>query len=146
MAKERGVFKILWNSIVSSLKPRFSRRKLIGEDYYGTKYYEQEIRSSSRTKPPRFFEPVNKDDFMQELPAEWEAWLRYRRKEPPTKEEVEANYQLAMTKKKNAAELMEKYSQSKELSAPPQPVTPGNFPSYEDYKNSNNIYKPKQSE
>jgi len=38
MAKERGVMKILWNSFVSSLKPRFARRKLIGEDYYGTKY------------------------------------------------------------------------------------------------------------
>lgn len=149
MAKERGVFKILWTSFISSLKPRYFRRTLIGEDYYGTKYYEEEIRSSKRTRPPRSFEPVNKDDFDQELPAEWEAWLRYRRKEPPTREEVEANYHLAMTKKKNAAALKEKYSRSEELPTPStsQSVTPGNFPVYEDYKenyeDSSSNHKPK---
>ncbi|XP_032674616.1 NADH dehydrogenase [ubiquinone] 1 alpha subcomplex assembly factor 2 [Odontomachus brunneus] len=143
MAKERGVMKILWNSFISSLKPRFFRRKLIGEDYYGTKYYEEEIRTSSRKKSARSFEPVNKDDFMQELPAEWESWLRHRRKEPPTREEVEANYRLAMTKKENSAALQEKYSQSKELSTQSTQSTTSSFPVYEDYKNFGSSYKPK---
>ncbi|EFN77086.1 NADH dehydrogenase [ubiquinone] 1 alpha subcomplex assembly factor 2 [Harpegnathos saltator] len=138
MAKERGVFKILWNSFISSLKPRYFRRKLMGEDYYGTKYYEEEIRYSNRQRPPRSFEPINKEDFTQELPAEWEAWLRYRRKDPPTREEIEDNYQLAMTKKKNAGELKQKYSQDNEC--PTLSIsgvkTPGNFPVYEDYKNN----------
>lgn len=149
MAKERGVLKILWNSIISSMKPRFARRKLMGEDYYGTKYYEEEIRYSSRKRPPRYFVPINKDDFTQELPAEWEAWLRYRRKEVPTQEEVEANYQLAITKKQNAIILEKKYSKNemiKELpvSSTSQPTTPGNFPVYEEYKNYGSDYKPKQ--
>lgn len=148
MAKERGVFKILWNSFISSFKPRFARRKLIGEDYYGTKYYEEEIRYSSRKRPPRYFVPVNKEDFEQELPAEWESWLRYRRKEPPTQEEIETSYQLAVTKKENAAALKEKYSKSedvKELPVPSssRPVTSGNFPIYEEYKDFGSSYKPK---
>ncbi|XP_011169416.1 NADH dehydrogenase [ubiquinone] 1 alpha subcomplex assembly factor 2 isoform X2 [Solenopsis invicta] len=151
MAKERGVMKILWNSFISSLKPRYFRRKLIGEDYYGTKYYEEEIRYSTRKRPPRYFIPVNKDNFEQELPAEWEAWLRYRRKEPPTREEIEANYQLAMTKKENAAKLLqENYPQNKDtrdlpVSSTSQADTPGNFPVYEDYKGYGDNYKPKDS-
>ncbi|XP_072766761.1 NADH dehydrogenase [ubiquinone] 1 alpha subcomplex assembly factor 2 [Anoplolepis gracilipes] len=152
MAKERGVIKMIWNSFISSLKPRFTRRKLMGEDYYGTKYYEQDIRNSSRPRPPRYFVPVNKDDFEQEIPAEWEAWLRYRRKDPPTQEEIEANYQLAMTKKENAAKLLEKnYSKneaSKDLPVQPsvsQTTNPGSFPVYEDYKSHGSNYEPKDS-
>ncbi|XP_028044569.1 NADH dehydrogenase [ubiquinone] 1 alpha subcomplex assembly factor 2 isoform X2 [Monomorium pharaonis] len=150
MAKERGVLRILWNSFVSSLKPRFARRKLIGKDYYGTKYYEEEILSSARKRPPRYFVPVNKDDFEQELPAEWEAWLRYRRKEPPTQEEIEKNYQLAMTKKNATKRLQGNCSKSEDnadlpVSSTSQAANPGNFPVYEDYKGFGNNYKPKDS-
>lgn len=150
MAKERGVFKLIWKNFISSLKPQYYRRKLVGEDYYGTKYYEEEIRNSSRKRPPRYFVPVNKDDFEQEKPAEWESWLRYRRKDPPTREEIEANYKLALTKKQNAAKLVEGSSKdetTKDLpaSSASQPVTSGNFPIYEDYKNHGSDYKPKDA-
>ncbi|XP_024875101.1 NADH dehydrogenase [ubiquinone] 1 alpha subcomplex assembly factor 2 [Temnothorax curvispinosus] len=152
MAKERGVMKMLWNSFVSSLKPRFARRKLIGEDYYGTKYYEEEIRYSARKRPPRYFVPVNKEDFEQERPGEWEAWLRYRRKEPPTREEIETNYQLAMTKKENAARLLQenrpKSEDTRDLpvtSSTTQADVPGNFPVYKDYKDFGQDYKPKDA-
>ncbi|XP_070512905.1 NADH dehydrogenase [ubiquinone] 1 alpha subcomplex assembly factor 2 isoform X2 [Cardiocondyla obscurior] len=149
MARERGVFKLIWKSFISSLKPRFGRGKLIGEDYYGTKYYEEEIRSSARKRPPRYFVPVNKDDFEQELPAEWEAWLRYRRKDPPTREEIDTNYQLAMMKKTNAAKLLEnrlKNEGTRELpTVSTQSDNPGKFPIYEDYKNFGSNYEPKDS-
>ncbi|KYQ49936.1 hypothetical protein ALC60_10957 [Trachymyrmex zeteki] len=149
MAKERGVLKMIWNGFISSLKPRFASRKLIGEDYYGTKYYEEDIRNSARKRPPRYFVPVNKEDFQQELPAEWEAWLRYRRKEPPTREEIEANYQLAITKKENAAKLLENRSKNDNTTNLPasstQAATPGNFPVYEDMKGFGSDYKPKDS-
>lgn len=153
MAKERGVFKMIWNSFISSLKPRYARRKLMGQDYYGTKYYEEEIRYSARKRPPRYFIPVNKEDFEQELPAEWEAWLRYRRKDPPTREEIDANYQLAMTKKENARKLLETHSKNEDIknlptsstSSTSQADTPGNFPVYEDYKGFGANYKPKDS-
>ncbi|XP_011686671.1 PREDICTED: mimitin, mitochondrial [Wasmannia auropunctata] len=150
MAKERGVMQILWKTFLSAMKPRFARRKLMGEDYYGTRYYEEEIRYSARKRPPRYFVPVNKDDFEQELPAEWEAWLRYRRKEPPTREEVEANYQVAQAKKENAAKLTAgSRSESGDAKSLPAPsasqTTSGNFPIYEDYKEFGSGYKPKDS-
>ncbi|XP_011882387.1 PREDICTED: mimitin, mitochondrial [Vollenhovia emeryi] len=151
MAKERGVMRVLWNSFVSSFKPRFARRKLMGEDYYGTKYYEEEIRYSARKRPPRYFVPVNKEDFEQALPAEWEAWLRYRRKEPPTREEIDANYRLAVTKKENAARLTEENRPRSEdtgnlpATSSTQSETPGNFPIYEDYQSFGSNYKPKDS-
>lgn len=152
MARERGIFKMIWNNFISSLTPRFARRKLVGEDYYGTKYYEEDIRNSRRSKAPRYFIPVNKDNFQQELPAEWESWLRYRRRDPPTREEVEANYQLAMTKKENATKLLEenylKNETSKDLPAQPsasQPSNSGNFPLYEEYKDFGQNYTPKDS-
>ncbi|KMR04635.1 mitochondrial-like isoform 2 protein [Lasius niger] len=152
MAKERGVIKMIWNSFISSLKPRFARRRLVGEDYYGTKYYEEDIRNSRRTKAPRYFEPVNKEDFEQELPAEWESWLRYRRNDPPTREEIESNYRLAITKKENATKLLEEnYSKNettKDLPTRPsvsQPTNPGNFPVYKEYKGFGSNYTPKDS-
>lgn len=154
MAKERSVMKLIWNSFISSLKPRFARRRLVGEDYYGTKYYEEDIINSSRTKAPRYFVPVNKDDFEQEIPAEWESWLRYRRRDPPTQEEIETNYRIAMSKKENAAKLLEKNNSKNETTKEPslftqpstsQPTNPGNFPVYEEYKGFASNYTPKDS-
>lgn len=78
--KQRGVLQLIWKHFTASITPKFTQKKLIGEDFYGTKYYEVPVASnSSRKKPSRYFIPVNKDNFEQELPAEWEAWLRYRR-------------------------------------------------------------------
>lgn len=146
MSKERGVFRLIWNNFISSLKPRFARRKLVGEDHYGTKYYEEDIKHSIRRRSPRYFEPVNKDDFEQELPAEWEAWLRYRRKDPPTQEEIRVNYQLSITKKQNAKLLKEQYSKNDiDLDSSISQSTPGNFPVYEEYKNAGRDYKPKDA-
>lgn len=116
---------------------------MVGEDYYGTKYYEkQNAVSTSRQKPARFFVPVNKDDFEQEMPAEWEAWLRFRRKEPPTAEEVDKNYKLQMLVKERAAQLKETYSATKQLDVPAK-SDEKSFPVYEEYKNFGKDYKVK---
>ncbi|EZA59878.1 Mimitin, mitochondrial [Ooceraea biroi] len=148
MPKERRFFVMIWNNFIASLKPRAIQRKLIGEDYYGTKYYEEPPRPAHPNRPPRSFVPVNKEDFEQELPAEWEAWLRHRRKNPPTREEIEANYQLAMTKKQNAAKLADTYSNVATETLPTQstssqPTNPGNYPTYQEYKDYGKDYKPK---
>jgi NADH:ubiquinone oxidoreductase subunit len=42
------------------------------------------------------------------LPAEWESWLRHRRDDPPTPEQVAASLAEAEMKKINAAKLEEK--------------------------------------
>lgn len=93
MAKERGLFRIIFRDFIRSLTPKSIKHTCIGTDYNGTKYFEitQEIKSQHK-KPNRYFVPVNKDDFEQEMPAEWEAWLRGRRKLPPTEEEVSLKF------------------------------------------------------
>lgn len=136
--KERGVMKLIWNCFINSMKPNFNRPKLIGEDRYGTKYYETAIASrSSRKKPTRYFEAVDKDNFEPEMPPEWESWLRYRRTEPPTPEELERNYQITMSKKEKAAEIAAKYgsanSEKSEIYIDKKERKP--FPVYDEYKN-----------
>lgn len=103
--RQRGLFQMIFKDFLTSIRPTINRPKLMGEDYFGTKYYEIPISSTSKKKKPsRYFKAIN-DDFEQEIPAEWEAWLRYRRKEPPTFTEIETNYKIQITKKINAAEL-----------------------------------------
>ncbi|XP_076630000.1 uncharacterized protein LOC143346114 [Colletes latitarsis] len=135
---ERGVIQILWKCFVGSLRLKEPTAKLIGEDFYGTKYYEKPLPSNSvKKRPSRYFEPVDKDTgFDQEIPAEWEAWLRFRRINPPTKEEVEENYRIAMSKKENAALIEAKYAHTK-TDLPELPVntkTQTSYPSYKEYE------------
>jgi len=81
---------------------------------------------------PRWFDPATKEDFQQEVPAEWEAWLRHRRNEPPTEDEIKASYALMLLKKKNAAAL-----EAKTPSGAPTKPSKGmeSFPQYgEEYE------------
>lgn len=90
MAKERGLFRIIFTEFIRSLTPKHTKHTCVGVDYMGTKYYEiSKTGEYLRKKPNRYFVPKNKDDFEQEMPAEWEAWLRGRRKQPPTEQEVQ---------------------------------------------------------
>ncbi|XP_017886477.1 NADH dehydrogenase [ubiquinone] 1 alpha subcomplex assembly factor 2 [Ceratina calcarata] len=141
--KERHLIRTILRNFVDSITPNNRKPKLIGEDYYGTKYYEmQNAVNTSKQKPARYFEPVNKNDFEQNVPAEWEAWLRFRRKEPPTVEEVEANYKLQLLKKERAAQLEATYSEKKQLDVPAKDDEKS-FPVYEEYKNFGKDYKVK---
>jgi phosphopantetheinyl transferase (holo-ACP synthase) len=51
------------------------------------------------------------------FPFVFPAWLRFRRKDPPTQEELEKNYQIMMMKKANAKRLAEKEATEKALGA-----------------------------
>ncbi|XP_043468409.1 uncharacterized protein LOC122502428 [Leptopilina heterotoma] len=133
--RERSVLGMILRDFISSITSKAGKPKLMGEDFYGTKYYETPPRTGSSRKAARHFEPVNKDDGEQELPAEWEAWLRYRRREVPTKEEIEENYKIILMKRENAAKLAEKYGGT-EIQKIGPPETPGNFPVYEEYQST----------
>lgn len=107
----------LWGAVLrhflNSLKPRQIRGNLKGADYLGNKYYEIPVNSSStRTRPSRWFEPPQGDDFEHEKPAEWESWLRGRRKEPPTEQEIAQNLAIMQMKKKNAIAVEAKAGKS----------------------------------
>lgn len=107
--QSRSIWAMIIRNFINSLKPRQIRGNLVGSDYFGNKYYEIPANPSiGKRKPSRWFEPPTKDDFMQEMPAEWEAWLRVRRNEPPTEEEVMKNYAIMQIKKKNAIEVDKK--------------------------------------
>lgn len=140
MAKERRLILEVFRNFVASFKPRMSRRKLMGEDYLGTKYYED---PEAKAQKGRTFVPKDEENFEQELPAEWESWLRYRRQHPPTDEEVDTNYQLMMMKKKNALALEKEYREEKGISVEPPKEKTGveSFPTYEEYKGYGQSYR-----
>ncbi|PBC29413.1 Mimitin [Apis cerana cerana] len=133
---ERGIFQQIFKHFIASLK--INQHKLIGEDYYGTKYYE--IQKSNSSRNPRYFIPVNNDNHEQELPVEWEAWLRYRRKVPPSKEEIEKNYKLKMMIKQNSAQIEAKYSSNKSQKSTLHNKEYTSFPVYDEYKNYGQNY------
>lgn len=139
MAKppSRDIIKIIFQNFFKSFRPRQIRGNYIGEDYFGNKYYEIPPNPSiGKRKASRWFEPSDKEAFDQELTAEWEAWLRGRRVEPPTKEELVKNLQIMEMKKRNAAELDAQYGK-KDIDGKlvaPEAETVGTFPKYKEYE------------
>lgn len=134
MPKERDLLKILFTNIINSIKPRQFRGNLKGTDYMGNKYYEIPKTDNTR-RTERWFTPINKDDFEQEVPAEWESWLRFRRSDPPTEEEVLRNYNLMLSKKQKAAELEAQYRVETGQPVLEKPKKGReSFPVYEDYE------------
>ncbi|XP_037960450.1 NADH dehydrogenase [ubiquinone] 1 alpha subcomplex assembly factor 2 [Teleopsis dalmanni] len=133
----RDLFLNILKNFINSFRPRQIRGNYIGEDYFGNKYYEIPANpSTGKSKTSRWFEPRDKDAFDQELTAEWEAWLRGRREDPPTREELIQNLQIMEMKKRNAAELEKKFGK-KDLQGnplPKEPETIGTFPKYEEYE------------
>lgn len=83
------------------MKPRQLWGNYKGTDYFGNKYYEIPA-SETRRRGSRYFVPPDKENFEQERPAEWESWLRGRRKDPPTEEELARNLAIMQMKKENA--------------------------------------------
>ncbi|EFX81556.1 hypothetical protein DAPPUDRAFT_303452 [Daphnia pulex] len=102
----RSIWSKVFTNFVNSLRPRQAKGNLMGEDYMNNKYFEipADPRRGKRN-PSRWFEPIEKDNFEQELPAEWEAWLRGRRKEIPSTEEVLKNLGIMQMKKTNAKKV-----------------------------------------
>ena len=79
-----NVLSMIWNNFVKSLKPRQQMGTLIGEDYFGNRYYEIPVQKNSlKRRPERWFEPPGNADmndiFDSEITSEWESWLRHRR-------------------------------------------------------------------
>lgn len=134
MAKERNLIAIVFKNFFKSLLPRKFSGELRGSDHMGNKYYE--ISSLNRNKASRYFTPIGGEaGFDNEIPAEWEAWLRGRRSQPPTETEVLSNYRLMLEKKKNAAEIDTKFKGvTEENLLPPDMKGMRSFPKYNDYE------------
>lgn len=135
----RSILGKIFKNFINSFKlvaPQHRSGKLIGTDYFGNKYFEIAANPElGRRRPSRWFEPVEKDDFQQEMPAEWEAWLRGRRKEPPQEEEILKNVAIMQMKKRNALALTEKYRKPEETDlVPTQNKGVESFPKYDEYE------------
>ena len=81
----------------------------VGRDYLGNVYWEQPPDPvKGRTKFKRWYFPQSDDDWDRPIPPEWESWLRYRRPDPPSEEEINRNIAIAQLKKIRAKEVEEK--------------------------------------
>ncbi|XP_059051204.1 NADH dehydrogenase [ubiquinone] 1 alpha subcomplex assembly factor 2 [Achroia grisella] len=130
----RQLWKIVFRNFINSFKPRQITGNNMGKDYIGNIYYEIPADPSvGKRKPSRWYDPPKGQDFLDPIPAEWEAWLRMRRTDPPTQEEIANNLAIAKLKKENAAKI-----EAKRLaeggSLPTTPIKGAeSFPTYSEY-------------
>ncbi|XP_003745833.1 NADH dehydrogenase [ubiquinone] 1 alpha subcomplex assembly factor 2 [Galendromus occidentalis] len=87
MSRQRSVLQVLYDNFWNSLR-RQPPLKPVGEDYLGNKYFEFQAGERSGRRSKRQVQPVS-EEVDYELPFEWEAWLRGRRRDPPTAEEIQ---------------------------------------------------------
>lgn len=132
----RNILGIIFKNFINSFKPRQIRGTFVGTDYFGNKYYEIPANPSiGKRKASRWFDPPEAENFEQERPAEWDAWLRGRRTQPPEESEVLKNLAIMQMKKENAAKLEAKYakeSDTKMLGI--ERRGPDSFPKYDEFE------------
>lgn len=86
------------NRLAGALRRTFGvLREHVGTDHLGNKYYfipEQKTWTGRVVRAKRVVEPVNPSEYEYvegSIPIEWDAWIRGRRKEPPSMEELMKN-------------------------------------------------------
>ncbi|CAM1300056.1 Uncharacterised protein g2600 [Pycnogonum litorale] len=138
---QRDVLKVIWQNFVRSLsKPKFTANK-IGEDKFGNTYFEIPADPSRGKRfPRRWFQTVDQENYLQEIPVEWEAWIRNKRESPPTEEELFRNQTMIEQKKRNAEEINYKFQNTDDA----KKSTDGRFPIYEDYETLPGIKREKK--
>uniref|UniRef100_A0A8C3U7S6 NADH dehydrogenase [ubiquinone] 1 alpha subcomplex assembly factor 2 n=2 Tax=Catharus ustulatus TaxID=91951 RepID=A0A8C3U7S6_CATUS len=89
-------------------------KELVGTDQFGNKYYrvpKHESRAGQIIPERRFVEAVNREAYQYQIgdfPAEWEAWIRKKREDPPTIEEILRNENYREEIKQKAKDVSEK--------------------------------------
>ncbi|XP_025415653.1 NADH dehydrogenase [ubiquinone] 1 alpha subcomplex assembly factor 2 [Sipha flava] len=107
MPSERRLWKIVFNNFLKSFKPK-EMEKPIGSDAQGNQYFETPADpQGGRRLPRRWFVPI--DEEIGVPTPEWSQWLRGRRAEPPTNEEIIYNETIASMKKVNAENIAKKF-------------------------------------
>ncbi|XP_056139967.1 NADH dehydrogenase [ubiquinone] 1 alpha subcomplex assembly factor 2 [Lampris incognitus] len=113
-------------------------REHVGTDHLGNKYFsvpEQRTWTGRTVRAKRMVEAANPTEYEYmegNIPSEWDAWMRGRRKEPPSIEELLKNKRYTVEIKQKAMEVEERdrILQAKEYSeglvaAPSQTVVKG---------------------
>ncbi|XP_072019306.1 NADH dehydrogenase [ubiquinone] 1 alpha subcomplex assembly factor 2-like [Amphiura filiformis] len=88
---------------------KISRKTLVGADHLGNKYFEAVQRNSAGevVKTRRLVESSHKHYQYESgmIPHEWEAWVRGKRKKPPTEDEIFTREAMEQIVKKRAVEV-----------------------------------------
>ncbi|GIY64762.1 mimitin, mitochondrial [Caerostris darwini] len=133
MAEGRSIWRMIITNFIKSFKLLPPEGKLMGQDHLGNKYYEASTNKHSMRKVGnRWFEPKVGEDWQQNLPAEWEAWLRGRRKDAPTEEEVHHNLAIAQMKKIKGDEITSQQQAKSQVNSIDE--NSQGFPKWEDYE------------
>uniref|UniRef100_A0A8C8S3T7 NADH:ubiquinone oxidoreductase complex assembly factor 2 n=1 Tax=Pelusios castaneus TaxID=367368 RepID=A0A8C8S3T7_9SAUR len=86
----------------------------VGSDQFGNQYFripEHQSWAGQNIRERRFAECVDQKEYNYEvgdIPTEWEAWLRKRRQDPPTMEELLKNEKYREEMKQKVIEASEK--------------------------------------
>lgn len=127
------------NRVAGLLRRTFGiAREHVGTDLLGNKYYiipEQKTWTGRSVRAKRMVVAANPTEYEYmegSIPSEWDAWIRGRRKEPPSIEELLKNQQYREQIKLKAREVEERdvVLQAKEyeeglVAAPPQTQVKG---------------------
>ncbi|XP_068224260.1 NADH dehydrogenase [ubiquinone] 1 alpha subcomplex assembly factor 2 [Palaemon carinicauda] len=126
----RGLIREIFKHFTASFKPR-QNGVYMGDDYFGNKYYEIPADPSrGKRNPKRFYvSPVDMRYDQDNMPAEWDAWLRYRRDTPPSEGELKGNLTIATMKKENAEKIEGSRPAGKQTHS-----DMSSFPIYEDFE------------
>ncbi|XP_076973360.1 NADH dehydrogenase [ubiquinone] 1 alpha subcomplex assembly factor 2 [Tamandua tetradactyla] len=91
MGWSQTLFRGLWRALSKEVKQH------VGTDQFGNKYYyipEHKNWRGQIIREKRFIEAANIEEIdceVQNIPTEWQAWIRRTRKTPPTMEEILKN-------------------------------------------------------
>ncbi|KAM7391457.1 hypothetical protein PAMP_022146 [Pampus punctatissimus] len=103
------------NRVAGALRRTFGLiRNHVGTDHLGNKYYfvpEQKTWTGRLVRAKRMVEAANptENEYIEgSIPIEWDAWIRGRRKEPPSIEELLKNESYREQIKLKAKEVEEK--------------------------------------
>ncbi|XP_060927800.1 NADH dehydrogenase [ubiquinone] 1 alpha subcomplex assembly factor 2 [Limanda limanda] len=101
--------------VASALRRTFGiAREHVGTDHLGNRYYfvpEQKTWTGRLVRAKRMVEAANPTEYEYiegSIPMEWDAWIRGRRKEPPSVEELVKNESYRTQIKLKAKEVEEK--------------------------------------
>ncbi|XP_030323406.1 NADH dehydrogenase [ubiquinone] 1 alpha subcomplex assembly factor 2 isoform X2 [Calypte anna] len=89
-------------------------KELVGTDQFGNKYYrvpKHETRAGRIIPERRYVEAINRQAYQYEMgdfPTEWEAWIRKKRNDPPTIQEILKNENYREEMKQKIKEVSEK--------------------------------------
>lgn len=108
MPSERRLWKIVFENFLKSFKSK-TKEIPVGSDVQGNRYFEVPADpQGGRRLPRRWFVPVDEETGVPT--PEWSQWLRGRRTDPPTDEEITYNEAIANMKKVNAENIAQKFS------------------------------------